>query len=81
MNGVAEGIEYGGDVEFDFLAVLPDVRHGEHNVFGKCAGAANANPLSVSTKMTASGEAVTATAAHHVTFSANEFANPEVRYV
>src|ERR1035437_5199834 len=81
MNGVAERIEYGGDVKIDSVTVLPDVRHREHDAFRKRSGAVYADALGVSTKVAPSGHAVAAPAAHHVTIAADQFSDPEVGYI
>src|ERR1035438_9829334 len=60
MNGVAERIEYGGDVKIDSVAVFTDVRPREHDVFRKRSGAVYADALGVSTKVAPSGHAVAA---------------------
>src|ERR1039458_10835918 len=81
MNGVAERIEDGGNFRFDRLAVLPNVRHGEHDEFRKRSRAAYTHTLGVSAKVTPAGQAVAAAAAHHMTLAADQFSDPEVRYI
>ena len=70
VDGVAEGVEDGGDVFGDALVVTPDVGHGEGDVFGKGAGAIDANAGGIGAEMAAAGEAVPAASAGDVAFAA-----------
>ncbi len=53
VDGVAERIEDGGDVEIDAFVVTPDVGHRQRDVFGESAGAVDADALGVRAEMAA----------------------------
>src|SRR5262245_23409692 len=61
--------------------VVPDVGHGQRQVFGKCSGAVDADALGVGTQVPAAGEAVPAAAADDVAFAAHDVTREEVRNV
>ena len=78
MNGVAEGIENGGDVEVDVVVMLPDVGHWQSDVFGESSRAIYADALGVSTLLPAAGHAVTAASTDDVPFAADDFTGMKI---
>jgi hypothetical protein len=81
VNGIAEWVEDGGDFTIDVRLVMPDIRHGDRDKFGECAGAIDADSPGVSAKMAASGETVAAASAHDVAFGTDDVAGVEVLHV
>src|SRR5262249_48198557 len=73
VDGIAEGIKYGGNFEIDLGIMSPDVGHGEDDIFGKGAGTIHPHSLGVSTEMPAAGQTVAAAAAGHMPFPADPF--------
>ena len=79
VDGVAEGIEDGGNVLIDPSMMTPDVGHGQRDVLGKCSGAIHTHALAVRAEMTTAGQAVPAAPADHVPFPAHDVARKEIR--
>ena len=78
VDGVAEGIEDGGDVSRDVGGVTPDVGHGKDDVFGEGPGAVDADSAGEGAEMAAAGEAVATASADDVAFAGDEVAGFEV---
>ena len=78
VDGVAEGIEDGGDLGVDAGAVAPDVGHRDDDELGEGAVAIDADAEGVGAEMAAAGEAVAAASADDVALSADELADGEV---
>ena len=81
VDGVAEGVEDGRDVERNRFVVAPDVGHGQRDVFGERARTVYPHALGVSAQVAAAGEAIAAQAADHVAFPADQVAGEEVHHV
>jgi hypothetical protein len=81
VDGVAEGVEDRGDLVRHAVAVDPDVRHREDNVFGERAVAVDADSEGVGAEMAAAGETVAATSADDMAFAADELTDGDVGYV
>jgi len=81
MDGIAEGVEDGGDIQRDRFVVAPDVGHGQRDVFGERARPVYSHALGMSAQVAAAGEAVAAAAADHVPFPADQVAGEKVRHV
>src|ERR1035441_4182194 len=58
--------------------MAPDVGHGQCNELGKPARPVHSNALRLCAQMPSPGQAVTATPAHHVAFTADDVAGIEV---
>ena len=78
VDGVAERIEDGGDVQIDVFLVTPQVGHRHRDVIGERARPVHADALDVRAQMPPSGQAVAAAAADHVTFAAHEIARVKI---
>ena len=74
VDGVAEGIEDGGDFERDAGGVPPDVGHGQDDELGEGAVAIDADADGVGAEMAAAGEAVAAASADDVAFAGDDVA-------
>ena len=81
MDGVAQGIENGGDFAVDGGIVTPNVGHGQGDELGEGTGPIHADAAGVSAEVTASGQAVAAAATDDVTFSTDNFAGVEIIHV
>jgi hypothetical protein len=66
VDGVAERVKDARHVAIHALAMMPDVCHRQGDVFGKCAGPIDADPLCVSAKVPPSGQTVATTPADDV---------------
>ena len=78
VDGVAKGIEDGGDFERDAGGVLPDVGHGQDDELGEGAVAIDADAHGVGAEVAASGEAVAAAPTDDVTFAADDLTDGEI---
>ena len=78
MDGVAEWVEDGGDVERNSGMVAPDVGHRQRDVLGESAGAIHAHAGSMGAEMTTSGETVAASSADDVALAADDHAGLEI---
>src|SRR5450755_841392 len=78
MDGVAEGIEDGGDVEVDAVMMPPDVGHGKHDIFGESSVAVHADALRFGAQVAAAGQTITAASADYVAFAADDIAGKEI---
>ncbi len=81
VNRITEGIKDGGDIAIDTVMVMPDVGHGQCDIFGEGARTIDADTLSFGAEVSATGETVTAASADHVSFAADNVAGMEVRHV
>ncbi len=81
VDGVAEGVEDGGDVERHVLVMPPDIGHGQGDVLGECARAVHADTLRVRAEMASAGQAIAASPASDVAFTAHDVAGEEVQHV
>src|SRR2546423_13678052 len=78
MYRVAKRVEDRGDFRFNLVIVPPDVRHRQHNVLGKSAGAIHANPLCVRAEVTPARQTIAATAASYVAFSTDQLTRMKI---
>lgn len=78
VDGITEGIEDGSDLVVDAGGVLPDVGHGEDDVFGECAVAVDSDALGVGAQMATACETVAAASADDVAFAADELADDKI---
>jgi len=78
MYGIAEGVKDGGDIAINTVVMMPDIGHGQGDIFSKCAGAIDADALSFGAQVSPSGEAVAAATADHVPFTADDVTGMEV---
>src|SRR6185437_10286433 len=78
MHGVTEGIEDRRYLLVDAVMVAPDVRHGQRNELGECAGPVDAHALRGGAQVTPACKAVAAASADHVAFAANQVTGKEV---
>src|SRR4051812_2153009 len=81
MDRIPERIEDAGNIAIHTLAVMPDVGHGQRDVFGKAARTVHADAERSRTQVTAPGQAVTASSADNVPFAANQVARMEIGHV
>ena len=78
MDGVAERVEDRGNVQINAWAVLPDIRHWQRDILGKCAGAVDADAGRVFTQMPPPRQAVAAAATDNMTLATDNLAGKEV---
>src|SRR5687768_12043812 len=78
MNGISERIEDRCNFSRHRLAVTPDVAHRQRDVLGKCARAIYAHALCVGAQMPPARQAVSATSADYVSFTADDLARPKI---
>jgi hypothetical protein len=78
VDGIAEGVEDGGDLMGDAGRVTPDVGHGEDDVLGEGAITVDSDSERVGAEVAAAGETVAATSADDVAFAADELADGEI---
>ena len=78
VDGVAEGVEDGGDLGGDAFCVVPDVRHRQHDEFGERSVSRDTDAAGVGAEMAAAGEAVAAASADDVAFAADELAGRDI---
>jgi hypothetical protein len=78
VDCVTERIEDRGDVAIDVWFVMPNIRHGQNEIFGECTGSIDTYTLGIFAKMAATCEAVSTATAYHVTFTADDFAREKV---
>ena len=78
MDGIAERVENGGNVQIYAGPVVPDIGHGQGDVFRERAGAVDADALRVGAQVTPPGEAIAAAPADDVAFAADDLAGEKV---
>jgi len=71
MDSVAERIEDGSDIAINAVVMMPDIGHGQRDVFREGPRAIDADSLSFGTQVSTSGKAVATAAADHMTFAAD----------
>ena len=81
MDSVPERIENRRHVAVDIVPMMPDVGHGQHQEFGKGPGTIDSHSLRVFAELPAAGQAISATAAHHMAFAAYDVPGKEIRDV
>src|SRR5436190_18488482 len=72
VNCVTKWVEYRRDIPVYPIAMMPHVRHGHRNVFGKCTSPVHPNPHRVLAQMAPSRQAVPTPTANHVSFGADD---------
>src|SRR5262245_46326325 len=78
VDGVAEGVEDGGDIKRDVGGMLPDVGHRQGDVLGESAVAVDTDALCVRAEVTPSGHAVAAAPTDQMPLAADEIARMKV---
>ena len=78
MNGISKRIEEGCGFGINVRVVVPDIGHGQYQIFGESARAVDANPFGISAKMAAPGQAVATTTADDMPFATDNFSSMEV---
>src|SRR5215510_13722067 len=73
VHRIAKWVEYGCYIAIHPVPVMPNISHRHGNVFGKRAWAVYSDSKRVFAEMASSGQAVTAAAAHNMTFCADYF--------
>ena len=81
MHRVAEGVEERRNIQVDALAVLPDVGHGQGQVFGKGAGTVHPDAAGMGTEMATASHAVAAAAADHMALAGHNLPGAEVHHI
>ncbi len=81
VNRITERIKDGGDVAIDTVMVMPDIGHGQCDIFSEGTRTIDADTLSFGAEVSATGETVAAASADHVAFTADNVAGMEVRHV
>ena len=81
MHRVAKRIEDGSDLGIDLRIVSPDIGHRENDELGEAARTAHSDSLGVRAQVAAAGQAVAATSASHVPFTADQFSGPVIVHV
>src|SRR5690606_16299915 len=79
MNGVAEGIEDGGELIGDVLGNLEGIEGGKYEVFGERARPIHPDPFRVSAQVSPARPAVSAEAASDMAFARNTVAGRQTR--
>src|SRR5262245_56464006 len=74
MNGIAKRIKNRRDLGIHFRSMMPDVGHGDADVFRESAGTIHPNSLGVPAQVSAARETIPATATDDVPFGTDSFA-------
>ena len=81
MNGVAKGIKNGGNLLIDTFKMMPNIRHGNADVFGKGSWTIHPDAYGIFAEVSASGQAIPATTANDMPLGAHDLARIKVTHI